>query len=122
MSNNLFYSENENIVFYVTDGYWVDNAADVSEFIKLLEEERLKFARMIDRARLDGIKSYKIETSRRYKYMRVFWVDNVTECPKSAYPIGFKETEETKGLKEIPDPIDGSRLKYQWSMHQWIHD
>ena len=116
---NLFYSEKEKIAFYITPGYWCDNTDNVSEFIKLLEKERLKFAKMIKMARLDSIKSHKIDVSRRYKEMRVFYVE-MDERPEGAFSIGFKETEETKGLREIPDPLDSGRLKYQWTINEWL--
>lgn len=112
--HHLFYSANEGIAFYIPNYY--PDKDNVSEQIKMLEEERLKFARAIGKGRLDDIGSYCIQKSRRYKSMRVFYCQ-WDECPKDAFSIGFKSKGNEKEMKD-----EKGETVYQWTMHDWIHD
>lgn len=96
--NDLFYSEKEKICFWIA-GY-TDNSCNVSEFIKMLEDNRLIFARAIGKERLDNISTDYIWESIRYKYMRYFYC-RMDKCPDGAFVI-----TEANG----------------WTMDKWIRN
>lgn len=111
----LFYSEKQGIAFYIPN-YYMDNTTNVSSFIKLLEEERLNFAKAIGKSRLDDINSDYITQSSNYKYMRYFWC-TMPECPEGAFSIGFKPIP---GEENVSQTTRDGEIKHQWTMMDWI--
>jgi len=95
---SLFYSESEKIAFYVA-GY-TDNSLLVEDIISMLNKHTKKFSEKVG---VDSktVKTDYITSSRRYKSMRVFYAENVTEKPEGAFVI----TSEN-----------------DWTMHKWLHD
>jgi predicted nucleotidyltransferase component of viral defense system len=88
MAKDIFYSPNEKIVFYVA-GY-TDNSYKVDECIKVLKEGQLFLEKLISKFQsIDTreVKSAYITKSRRYKSMRVFWIEGVNQAPRGAFVI-----------------------------------
>lgn len=97
---NLFYSENEKLAFWVS-GYDI-SSYNCSEIIKYLQSTTLEAVNILDipTKNVKGISTYVIRESRRYKHMRVFYVTTEV-CPKDAFVI-------TNGD--------------DWTMHKWLTD
>ena len=94
---NLFHSKKEKITFWVSGyDYHTDN---VKENINYLNENLDEFSNETNIPKND-IKSRVISSSRRYKYMRVFYA-NDNNCPKNAFEFGDKG---------------------DWTMWKWIED
>lgn len=100
MAKELFYSINEDILFYIA-GY-TDNSDNVTIIQKTLvdgvnELERLAKTK-IDKKK---VMTTYVTISDRYKYMRVFYIGgfNVKKVPKEAFLLG-----------------DGN----DWTMRKWL--
>ena len=91
MTHDLFYSEKENILFYVA-GY-IDNFNDVDKIIEMLQDHKAEFIKLGGEGK---IYTKEITKSSRYKYMRVFW------C-------------KTKKI-----PVNAFKLGKDWDMWKWI--
>ena len=96
----LFYFPGQSILCWVA-GYTRDrNTSSVSEMIQSLTENATKFSE-VSGAKFEDIKTYYVQDSRRYKYMRVFYADVPAEnVPEEAYKV------------ENPE----------WTMHKWLAD
>ena len=96
--DNLFYSEAEKILFWVP-GYDYSQT-DVDGFILWLKEKKKEF---IEMGAKGVIKSLVIDESRRYKYMRYFWCEEIEpeDVPEAAFCI----TNENG-----------------WTMWKWLRD
>lgn len=82
----LFYSSKEKIAFYIPNYY--PDSLNVGEQIKMLQQERSNFARMLsNHIRTDKMLSREILVSSRYKNMRVFWME-WDEVPDGAFVLG----------------------------------
>ena len=85
----FFYSETEKILFNVA-GY-TDNSSNVEEIKKVLDNgvnelcelSKVKFDRK-------NVRTDFIRTSSRYKYMRVFYIEDIEDelIPKEAFRLG----------------------------------
>lgn len=83
---DLFYSEKDNTLFWVA-GYTTDNnTSNVAEMIKSLAENGDKFANHCDCKAVD-VKTLYVEESRKYKYMRVFYIEKPLTIPDDAYKL-----------------------------------
>lgn len=100
---DLFYSKQEKILFWVA-GY-TDNSNIVTEMIEKLNQLLEKFNEV---AKVDPkeIRTHYIEDSRRYKYMRVLYVET-PNIPKDAFVIG-ENTSNDQGPHT------------DWTMWQWL--
>jgi len=94
---NLFYSENEKIAFYIA-GY-TDNSLLVEDIISMLTKHTEKFS---EKVCVDPkvVKTDYIVNSSRYKEMRVFYAE-VEKKPKDAFVLTSKQG---------------------WTMHKWLHN
>ncbi len=99
MSRDVFYSKQEAILFYVA-GY-TDNSDKVVDIEKVLNDG-VVFLEKIAFIDTRTVKTKFITHSRRYKHMRVFYVET-HEIPKEAFIIGEKAE-------------DG------WTMMKWLED
>jgi hypothetical protein len=69
---DLFYSPNEQLLFWVA-GYTADGSTDnVLQMIKSLKKYAGLFAKEIG-VKIDQVETYYVLKSRRYKYMRIFY-------------------------------------------------
>lgn len=104
---DLFYSQDEKIVFWVA-GYCRDlNTDSIVEKVKDLQEMGQKLADVLG-VKLDKIRTYEVHKSRRYLNMRVFYANEISQnIPENAFKIG--------GIRD-----DGSVS--DWTMSKWVHD
>lgn len=86
--NNLFYTEKDSTLFWIAGYTWDGNTSFVIEQIKSLQENAQKFAD-ISQVYLANVKTHFVEKSSRYKYMRVFYVNDfpMSKVPKEFYII-----------------------------------
>lgn len=92
MDTNLFYSENEKILFWVAGYTLIDNTQLVDQIIDDLRKRWNDFVYDVAKlppARTKEVKTDYITESRRYKFMRVFWCENVEpeDVPENAFNI-----------------------------------
>ena len=94
----LFYSKKEKILFYVA-GY-TDNSNKVTDIIEMLNEGSKRVTDLVQ-ADVKEAKTFMVEQSRRYKHMRVFYLENIEarEVPKDAYQFG-KDWTMSKWLQD----------------------
>jgi hypothetical protein len=92
-TNKLFYSEEEKILFWIA-GY-TDNDQCVNTIISTLQSLRDHFLDICEKCH-GVVKTDVINKSRRYKYMRVFWLEDVSvlDIPEDAFCIA-NESEWT---------------------------
>lgn len=95
---DLFYSESEKILFWVVGYSCVDNTQKIDDTIKGLQDLKQKF---IELGGSGDIKSFMVEKSRRYKYNRVVFCENINNPPENAFNITNKNG---------------------WTMHKWLND
>ncbi len=97
---DLFYSPNEQLLFWVA-GYTADgNTDNVLQIIQSLKENAELFAQTAC-VNIEQVNTYYITTSRRYKYMRVFYA-KVEPEKISAKAFCFSNSD--------------------WTMAKWLHD
>lgn len=96
----LFYSKHERILFYIA-GY-TDNSQNVWAFITMLLRHSF-WVGWIGRKWVTKVNTDYIYSSRRYKYMRVFYV-TTDVIPEGAFIINSER-----------DPTC-------WTMWKWLHD
>lgn len=97
---DLFYSESEKRIFFIA-GY-TDNSYNVREIIGVLENNRkflLKHIGLPEKSTI--VNTGYITTSKRYKSMRYFWIDNIEK-------------------DEVPE--DAFWLNNEWKMHEWLEN
>lgn len=95
---NLFYLQKDNLLFWVA-GYTRDgNTSSVVEQCQSLTENATKLATLVN-ADIKHIYTFFVEKSRRYKYMRVFWI-KTDVIPEEAYVITNSD----------------------WTMMKWVQD
>lgn len=89
---DLYYSEDEKILFWVTGYNMADNSRKVDEIIESLRKLWNEF--IFDVAKLPPAKTADVKTayiteSRRYKFMRVLWCEDVepNDVPEDAFHI-----------------------------------
>ena len=84
---DLFYAPSEKRLFYIA-GYLSTKLSDINKQAEL-------FAK-IAKCSVDAVSTFEVQNSQRYKYMHVFYVDNV-------------------------ETIDGAfNLGDNWGMYSWI--
>lgn len=95
ITNDLFYSSSEGILFWIA-GYTKDgNTYSVKEIIESFKYNALKFAQHAG-VDFDEVKTFYNNKPRRYQYMRIFYTD-------------------------VPKNIEGAfTLGKQWTMREWI--
>jgi len=101
---DIFYSQSENLFFWVA-GYTRDNnTSTVTEIIADLKSNADEFCEIQGGAiKFEDVKTHTITTSRRYKHMRVFWATVAPEnVPESAFKIGGENST--------------------WTMWKWLQD
>ena len=98
MSNELFYSGDEKILFWVA-GY-TDNTQHVNTILENLKNLRDHFVRLGGKG---AIKTDFITESRRYKYMRYFWCEDMEE-------------------KDVPEDAFRITGANGWTMRKWLTD
>lgn len=88
---SLFYSQSEQRAFLIPDHY-IDSNSNVNQFTANLHKHASELVKACNGTpeMLNDVKSSHIESSRRYKYMRVFWIDNIGTCPKGAFELGIE--------------------------------
>lgn len=90
LSDNLFYSPSEHILFYIA-GY-IDNSSKVGEIISTLNTSAKKLANLIGEKK-ENICTVVVEKSRRYKNMRVFFIKTrIVPVKHGAFVISEKTT------------------------------
>lgn len=94
--NNLFYSDEEGILFWVT-GYTVISG-QVSKIIEMLSEKSQQLAEIAG-VDVTAINTFEVTKSRRYNQMCVFYVETKT-VPENAFRISSEE--------------------HRWTMNNWI--
>jgi hypothetical protein len=101
---NLFYSPSENILFWIA-GY-VAQPDNVHQFIIEITDPANEFA---DYAQVPfkSIKSMYITESRKYKYMRVYWVEDQT--------IKVEDVD-----KFIHNGKEVFNIGTGWTMRKWL--
>lgn len=83
----LYYAKVEKRLFYIA-GYLSNKLSDINKQAEL-------FAKMA-KCSIDVVNTFEVQNSRRYKYMQVFYVDNV-------------------------ETVDGAfNLDEFWGMYSWI--
>lgn len=99
LKDNLYYSPEENLLFWIA-GY-TDNYHEVDEIKTMLDDCVKEFKTVIQPGVEAPIKTDFITDSRRYKYMRYFYVKIQDEnlVPKEAFMLGNN-----------------------WTMYSWLHD
>lgn len=103
--DNLFYSETEKILFWVVGYTQIDNTHSVDKKISGLNEKRNEFLSILNQSNSvhNEVKTIFINKSRRYKFMRVFYLENVE--PNQVSEKAFKITN-----------------KNNWTMWKWLED
>ena len=91
----LFYSGTENLLFWVA-GYRGSSTV-VEDVVKEYQKDKNEF---ISKGAKGKIKTLEITHSRRYKYMRIYYCENITTAPKDAFHITGND----------------------WTMHKWLTD
>lgn len=77
---NLFYTHNDKMLFWVA-GYTADNnTSSVVEILKSLQENAEKFAKKVG-CKLEDVKTFQNNHPPRYQYMRVFYIETETPHP-----------------------------------------
>lgn len=71
---NLFYSLSEKILFWVAG--FTDNSPYVKEIVGMLDSNAKKLADLVS-ADVEGVCTIVLEKSRRYKNMRVFYIQTL---------------------------------------------
>lgn len=97
---DLFYSAHEGILFFVA-GYC--DTTNVKGMISMLQNNYNFFEKI---AKTKTINTDVIQTSRRYKSMRVFWAET-KEIPSDAFIIGANQSAD--------DP-------HKWTMWRWLEN
>lgn len=80
----LFYSQKENILFYVA-GY-TDNSDNVQKIIAMLQEKSAQFIGLHSSYKLENVKTFYVTKSKRYKSMRVFYLET-SIVPEIAFSL-----------------------------------
>ena len=104
--DNIFYSEDEKIVFWIAGYTRIDNTNSVDEQIEGLNEKRNEFLSLFNsetKPAPEKVKTIFVDNSRRYKYMRVFYLENIepNQVPEKAFKITNKNG---------------------WTMWKWLKD
>jgi hypothetical protein len=113
MAKELLYTEKDKKLFLIV-GY--DNPMGADDLIKTLENGKKKLLSTLGKK----VKKTKVYTdmitqSRRYKSMRVFFMDvEPKDVPKEAYFIEIKKEYDGKKI--------GLDSPYQWDMNKWLND
>lgn len=94
LMENLFYSEKEKFLFYIAKN--TNISQNVEEIIKMLTTGANILAELISVER-KAISTYFVTNSRRYKYMRVFYVKT------DVVPEGASKTSDGLGMHEWVD-------------------
>jgi hypothetical protein len=83
---DVFYSKSDDRLFWVAGYTAYDNTSNVFEKIRALQECSKTFS---DWAKCDQkeVKTVYVDASRRYKFMRVFFVDAPKQIPADAFSI-----------------------------------
>lgn len=91
---DIFYSESENILFWVVGYSWIDNTSKVQEIIDEFTKKRTEFLSIFDGRKLPknvekNVKSAEVRESRRYKHMRIFYLEHIKpeQVPENAFHI-----------------------------------
>lgn len=89
----FFYSPVEKILFYIPD-YYLDSNSSVNAFVESLTINADKLVKSLESlsGKLKEVKSAFIEESRRYKRMRVFWIENIETPPQEAFVLNEEWT------------------------------
>lgn len=98
IQNNLFYSTSENIIFFIPP-YYIDNESNVESFSASLKHYSASIANEVG-IDCNVVKSRYIESSSKYKQMRVFFISKELsddELPKGTHVLGS-----------------------DWTMYKWI--
>lgn len=83
---NLFYSESEKILFWVSGYDVLHNKSNVVEATNDLLADAKKLADIVKRD-VSKVHTDYVSFSSRYKYMRVFYIKDVRKCPEEAFTI-----------------------------------
>lgn len=104
---NLYYSEVDGILFWVSGYDFAESNSNVVAIINDLQAKANQFAFMAN-VDIAIVKTAYIHKSRRYLYMRVFYCDlPLDTVPKEAF-VFVKYTEENR--KEIIPHLSGYNL------------
>ncbi len=95
---DLFYSSLDKTLFWVAGYTWDGNTSNALEMANSLIDNAEKFATMVN-CPVDQVKTLFVNESRRYKYMRVFYIETET-----IHPDAFVMSD-----------------KY-WTMWKWLQD
>lgn len=111
---DLFYTEFDKNLFWVS-GYDIEhNNSYVTQFTQRILEDAQKFADA-SQCKLEEVRSFVVEVSRRYKYMRVFYVTK--ELIEDTIPT------TRYFIKTVTEPKHGYSVEQlQWNMWKWLED
>ena len=84
---DIFYSEQEDILFQVIGYSAADNVSKLGEKIKSLQEGGQNFAKACGHD-WEDVSTFQVLKSSRYKYMRVYWVSQPKTIPDEAFRFG----------------------------------
>lgn len=104
--DNIFYSEDEKIVFWVVGYCEMDNTRNVNRQIEVLKEKKDEFLSIFKKLPKNAekfVKTLFVEDSRRYKYMRVFYLEDVLP-------------------KQVPEKAFHITNANDWTMWKWLTD
>jgi hypothetical protein len=118
---DLFYTESDNNIFWVS-GYDIEhNNSYVMQFTQSIINDATKFAEKVN-CKIEDVRSFVVETSRRYKHMRVFYVHQPEYTSvKDCYFIE-KLTKENKAQKGLGAYSDEQIPQLTWTMWKWLAD
>lgn len=83
---NLFYSESEKILFWVSGYDFLHNNSNVVEITNSLLSDAKSLAGIIS-VSVKQVRTLEVFNSSRYKYMRVFYINDVEKPPIEAFVI-----------------------------------
>lgn len=93
---NLFYSSTDQMLFWIA-GYTADNN---TSYVMEINESLIKNSRLFRKhckCKASQVRTIMIYESRKYKYMRAFFIEKPKHIPDDAY-----------------------QLNNDWTMHKWI--
>jgi hypothetical protein len=97
---DLFYSESEKILFWVSGYDILHNQSNVIKITNDLINDAKKLANVIQ-TDVNNVLTIEVFESSKYKYMRVFFIKDVEKCPENAFML---------------------TIKNGWTMRKWLNN
>lgn len=104
---NLFYTESDNMLFWIA-GYTMDDTVNVVKKTTSLLKNAEIFAK-VAKCTIEEVNTVLNPNPPRYQYMRVFYVQT-KHIPKEAYVV-----------KKVTEPKNGYSVEQlEWNMWKWL--